>query len=560
MKKKVFACMAMVAILFAGCQKEKNVAYLTATISKFQGAKDAKVYIDEDRFACWNTSGDQVVLNNSTQAVTYNAEDRHYYISVAEGDQEAEMFYSIFPASAVNGTSVGASTSVTLPAVQLYQEADGKQKVEALMAATGATRLDFKNICALLEVTVSDLPESAYLTKIEVTTTNGKVLCGTGDVTFTSSSDITLGPLSGGINGGKTIKLQFDNDEHRNGTYYLVVPPVSNTAFDISVHYRMPNSSDVIQLYTKRLKQQGNEDNSLAANTIGQVTFDMDDNIPPVEHLPGAYSVSDNLQVYFSRGNLKFERVNNAETWAFEQDQTAVTSYQHTGNGNNLVVNANGYFPWSAGTNSTEGGHRHTEVINHGGYSGEDFADWGEMNTFDIPAPNPGVWRTLTSNEWNYVMTRYNHNIGSPLGNATYASYAYVRVNGVYGVMLFPDLFEWPTTVESTLIPGTINAVSSTWNGQNYGLDVWSQLEDAGCVFLAAKGYWKVSDQLQYNANNPTSYYWSSTKEGGNNAYYLTFNASTAPITQAESSMHCGNGMLVRMVYDATPITNNTTK
>lgn len=557
MRKNLILYMAIAVLAFAGCKKETNVTTLRATIQGFHSAKDAKVYIDAQHYACWHTTGDQVILNNSTQSVTKDDND-YYHIAVAEGDQNATMFYSIYPASAVNGTSVSAQTSVTLPAVQVYQEVEGKQVVEALMAAMGKQRLEFKNLCALLEVSVTNLPSDAKLTKIEVSTTNDKVLCGTGNVTFTNSNKITLGPLTGGINGGKTIKLQFDSDTKDNGKYYVVVPPVSNTGFEINIHYRRSNNSEgAIQLFTKRLKQtiaEGEDGYSLGASEFGGITVNMTPSSTPEEHLPGAYSVSETLQVYFSRGNLKYD-VSHSPKWFFEPNQTSYTATDQTNSG----VSYTGYMPFWCDDNMTE------PLLHDNSYKGTPI-DYGR---FAAPATTSGAWRTLTRDEWNFLVSRPNHQIGSPLGNVNYACYAYVQVNGVNGMMLFPDLFEWPATVDESLIPGDLNAASSNWNGINYLASDWAQLEDAGCIFLPAAG-WTKWIPVQFGNQG---YYWSITPKNTNSnnnkdAYYFFFNntntsysdggtTSNSPTANQYSSY--GHGYMVRLVYDpnATPWTSS---
>lgn len=516
MRKNLILCMAIAVLAFAGCKKENNATSLRATIQGYHSTKDAKVYIDANHYACWHTTGDQVILNNNTQSVTKDDDD-YYHIAVAEADQRASTFYSIYPASAVNGTSVTASTSVTLPAVQLYQEVEGKQKVDALMAAMGEHRLDFKNLCALLEVEVTDLPSNAWLTKIEVSTTTGEALCGTGDVTFTNSNNITLGSLTGGTNGGKTIKLQFDTDTKGNGTYYIVVPPVSSTGFEISVHYRLPNTTaGETKLYTKRMKQTA-ATNSLGASEFGSIEFDMD-NTTPEEHLPGAFSIDDDVQIYFSRGNLLFDVDLAGNTgwndgWGFEINQYTATPCNQR-NGNNGAVSENGFMPlqFASGQN--------TPMLHNNGASNSSLTD--------IPALAFGAnskWRLLTQEEWAYLMVHANP--------------TFVTVDGKSGLMLYPDLFQWPVPSSGEIA-----------QDNSYTASEWAQLEDAGCVFLISAGF---ANKQHGSIDNPnTGYYWSSTPytEDGNSTdvYNLEFIPTSNSIS-ATAHHQADWGMCVRLVY-----------
>ena len=531
MSKKLFIFMTIAAMVFAGCKKETNVTTLRATISGFHSAKEAKVYIDEDHYACWHTSGDQVMLNSSIQSVTKDVED-YYHIEVAEEDQSAEMFYSIVPASAVNDNTVGVTTSVTLPAIQLYKEVEGKQKVDALMAAMGDHQLDFKNLCALLEVEVTNLPANAWLTKIEVTTTTGIALCGTGNVTF-SSTGIALGTLDASDfpNDGKTIKLQFDDEESHDGTYYVVVPPVSSTGFDISVHYRLPDATSGTLLYTMRMKQTSTT-NSLGASEYGTIVYNMNE-LDPEEHLPGAFSIDDGVQIYFSRGNLLYDETLSGndgwnDGWSFEQNQYTATEYD----GNTSEVHKTGYIPMHF---YKPHGHNTQYVTypllhNNGAYYGN------TDNLADLPALafGPGSkWRLLTQAEWAYLMAHANP--------------TFVTVNGISGLMLFPDLFQWPVPTTGAIVQdGTYTAAE------------WSQLEDAGCVFLPSAG---TGNKQGGTLENPgKGYYWSATPYDNNDLYSLRFQPSTESIDMPH--IQSDWGLCVRLVYnpDYTPTTNTTGK
>ena len=138
------------------------------------------------------------------------------------------------------------------------------------------------------------------------------------------------------------------------------------------------------------------------------------------------------------------------------------------------------------------------------------FVDWG-TNQIGNDAPN--TWRTLTDDEWGYVV--FNRPNASDLKGVA-------QVNGVNGLILLPDNWTCPSGI--TFKSGFHH---SEWGGdyyaayQTFTADQWSKLEAAGAVFLPASGDRRgsdVSDVQNYGA------YWSATEGGGSNdTYFLYF-------------------------------------
>lgn len=536
--KKTFLYSVLFAtiLLVASCEKEKAVVdYLPATISNYQGMAGTKVYIDDDLFACWSPSGDVVKLN-SVDANVVAQTDGHFKIAVTT---PANVYFAIFPANAVTDAS---NHSVTLPAIQHYEEvSSGVQKVNALMAAKGTTRLDFKNICALLKVTVSGIPSNAHLTFIEVSHSD-MALSGTGTVTFSSTGEPSL---SMATSGSKMIKLQFDENGHENGDYYITVPPVTGK-FTVRISYRAQDANGVIQLYTKTFKQ--NSSCTLNANEIGPVAAS-NVSTTPVEHLPGAFTTNNGV-VYFSRGVLKCERgSSNTVVWTFENNQYSASPYSADG-GQQSQFHSSSYMPYS-----TENNHSGFPILdNHG--SGT-FWDWGQHVSTQ--------WSTLSRADWDVLL---NERSASTLNGVTNARYAYAKVNNQYGVMLFPDIFAWPQHEDApTLISSSvINAPNvSVTNAPSYDLNAWKELEDAGCVFLPALGYYTYQGNTgrAYTTNNE-GWYWTSDPVPStdvHDAYYMHFPAVVDyhPVIAQDSdanhdydhmnTCHMGYGLLVRLVY-----------
>ena len=236
----------------------------------------------------------------------------------------------------------------------------------------------------------------------------------------------------------------------------------------------------------------------------------------PEGALNGQFTVSaGGDKVYFSKGNLKY----NGSAWSFFDNQyDYYTSYS---------ADAWDHFGWS--TSATTYGMNTSQ--SNGDYSG-DFVDWG--------ATMGDGWRTLTKDEWTYLL---NTRSASTVGGTENARYAKAKVNDVQGVILFPDSYTHPDGVAA---PVGVNAEGETgWNGNSYTVADWTKMETAGCVFLPAAGSRNGS-----SVNNPGTVgrYWSATPEDTSHAYGVVFNSGSL------NPAHFGSRMLgysVRLVLPA---------
>ncbi|MBR5327285.1 MAG: hypothetical protein IKV31_01985 [Paludibacteraceae bacterium] len=211
------------------------------------------------------------------------------------------------------------------------------------------------------------------------------------------------------------------------------------------------------------------------------------------------FSVSAYQFVTFSKGNLQYHPANNE--WRFAENQTDCVGDANA----NISSTYNGWldlFCWS--TSSTNFGV--STSIDDDDFYGS-FVDWG-TNKIGNDAPN--TWRTLTYDEWDYLLNN-RPNASSLKGVA--------QVNGVNGLILLPDNWTCPSGV--TFKPGFhSNDLNEDYYAvyQTFTADQWSQLEAAGAVFLPAAGCRRGSyvGSVQYEG-----FYWSATKDDSRYAYYL---------------------------------------
>ena len=211
----------------------------------------------------------------------------------------------------------------------------------------------------------------------------------------------------------------------------------------------------------------------------------------------GAFSVSADKQVTFSKGNLQYHPANNV--WQFAANQT-----DYIGDANaNISSTYNGWldlFGWGTGDCPTKASEDYTDYPT--------FVDWG-TNKIGNDAPN--TWRTLTYDEWHYLL--HNRNNASSLCGAA-------QVNGVNGLIFLPDNWTCPAGV-------TFKSGFHSDYGlfQTFTADQWSKLEKSGAVFLPAAGTRSGSNvgNVQYYGS-----YWSATEDGSDLADYLLFYSGRA--------------------------------
>lgn len=139
-------------------------------------------------------------------------------------------------------------------------------------------------------------------------------------------------------------------------------------------------------------------------------------------------------------------------------------------------------------------------------------ADWGVYNAIWNPARNatdaPGTWRTLTTDEWHYLLRSRVTD-----GKAS-VCFAKVRLSNLpnpsggegYGLVIPPD--EWLTSTFN------FTCTSTTSGFQDITLAQWETLEKEGCVFLPVAGDMHISGSTIAFNHQARGFYWSSTAVG----------------------------------------------
>ncbi len=194
------------------------------------------------------------------------------------------------------------------------------------------------------------------------------------------------------------------------------------------------------------------------------------------------FSVGDGARIRFSRGNLQYQA--STGIWRFAENQ-----YDYIGEENRNI--AQGYDGWidlfgwgTSGWYSGAGSYLPYDTSTyyyeynlgpHTGLSGDYAqADWGVYNAICNGGNEAGMWRTLTADEWSYLMGDSGVRAGK---------WARAIIGGRYkGVVILPD--EWTTPEGLTFAVRE----GAGYAENEYSEEEWALMEKAGAVFLPAAG------------------------------------------------------------------------
>ena len=229
----------------------------------------------------------------------------------------------------------------------------------------------------------------------------------------------------------------------------------------------------------------------------------------PTGAIDGKFTINDSGdKVYFSQGNLMY----SDGTWSFHTNQydmcftstgDVVDQYDEYGTFDLFGYGTSGhdYDPYMTNPDDND---YYSESI-----AGTEY-DWGINAISNGGNTANSGWRTLTRDEWEYLINDRD--------TESYVRYAKAIVNGVEGLILFPD--DWSTSYYTIInynefyeVNYSANVISSS--------DWTNSLEAHGAVFLPVSFY--RNEGTICGINGTLSNYWSSTYNPyERNAYCLT--------------------------------------
>lgn len=537
MKKIQIAMVCLLAVagmMMTGCKKEGEKVTLRAIIDT---ENDGKAYLNEDKFPVWE-SNDPIWVNGVQKSVTpSNSDLRKGTVADVE---PADGYMAVYPYDA-NLSNNGTSVTVNIPRVQNFVPNDNNgQKIVPTMAAytTGNTLL-FKNLHSLIKVHVVNNTNADFTIKRIVVNSSSKI---TGSATAAmTASDVTALEMNSTSYNDAT--LEFDDEEplaniaYNNTTgvdFYIAVAPLSNCP------------TFTVTLYTNDSKYIGVQfsDVSVDRSHIAPVSITASTTQPLKEC--GRFTVnSTGQQVNFSKSNLRVSRKVSTSGVTTEDRLLFTNQYDYVGDENSGNFNTystynnqidiytnsrypnqylrdytNGYIDllgWGTGDN----------VLNFSSNK-SNFSEWTVTRT-DL---YPGNWYTLNHTEWEYIIDNTSR---------TNLRFLKATVNGVKGLILFPDGFSWPShVIASTTIYGKINSKTDNFT-ETITSTEWASLQNKGAVFLPAGGYRTLRGGCYRHVHNTdetgniyevqtNGYYWACDAVDADNAYCLHFSATDVDI------------------------------
>ena len=507
------ALATIVSVATVSCQKDKiTITEFTATMENCND-ENGKVMLDGNVLR-W-TNGDQIAVWGDAGKGIYTTNNTGTYVTTftfTEGEDPGNPNYTaVYPASWAQRQAI-----MLLPPVQTSQ--DGRLETFPMMAKSSTSELVFKNLCGALRLRLQASGKS--VTGIELVANQN--IWGSYRIDYNSGNPT----VSHYTNGSKQLLLSITTPQNistQAKDFYIALPPATyGEGFTIRIY-----ASDG-SVCTKTITE-GNSftivRNGIFTITLNNANLQFE---PNAGLLCGEFSVSPTRKVRFSQGNLMYTGFGThavatggtAEgTWMFGDgwngDYGDAYSMKWIGNfawgTSGWNSGANGYLPYHCGQgwesqDYIPGGNASNSLT--GTYAN---ADWGVYNAIFNGGNQPGLWRTLSADEWNYLLNqRSGHSVKWGVAN--------VDGKGT-GLVLLPDIFSLPDGLDFN---EGLNLSGNTWDYSvnQYSSEQWAQMEGEGAVLLINNG----------DFGN----YWTTTASNANSSYVLLVSGGNVGVTECQ--------------------------
>lgn len=502
----------------------------------------SKTSMNDSYMMLWS-EGDQINVTNSDQTITYsirtiNGTGGTATFSVPEGSQEilSGPYTATYPANFDGQT-------ITLPERQIYNATN--RLVNFPMYAQSNTReLQFHNMCGVLELT---MVQNGIRVK-EIIISTDEEISGTfnvGSVTE-NGEEIKCIKSDGAVDGQTSKRVILDCGSGvsiSNSTKFYIYLPVASFTRRFDIEIVTTSGAYTLQKLNTTTPLEFNR------NHVKKISFSgMTFRKPPEKSVRGLYSVSATQRVYFSHGNLFFRIDSRTRggnfftgyyytytgTWGFYEKQYGGWQYgaqfdefepsASGGTYNNYaqtdaVGNRLSYFSWGYNSNPTK---------YNSNTSSSTWAEWGSQTAISREVGTN--WRTLTDEEWRYLMNTRTMAFGAPryvrarllgvdkLSDDDNPAHSGITIN-VRGLLLYPDRYPTNDQVNYPYYADNIN------NWTDIDAATWAKMESAGCVFLPGTGYRLETTIKAHGEGEDNMYglYQSKSKYPSNSSYYDGF-------------------------------------
>ena len=550
--KKIYLYLALFAAVSTACNKtiiepaqsddepDVEVKMITETVTGGKGTSTKATIANSDASFKW-TAGDNI-------AVHVSKDDSHKYVFTSDAGASgadaaaasasftvvypegyARDAFAVFPSTIVSETAAnygqsGTALDVTLPASYTLAQVSGETSPCPMIATnTAGSGWDFYQLCCLLRLTMNSIPPSTKRLEIDF---DGKKVCGDFSIASPvnpSASEIatTAGDSYDTITITKDgTDVTLNNNAWLDGLVVNIpLPTGAYTNISITAYDALTGGNAILTVpcvfnYTAT---------STRAKKV-TVSF-------PV------FSVSAEKKVTFAPGNLQY--LGNGDgtgTWRFAEHQydfmgdgpTSGTSYQ----GNVTVAGFTKYnasadldvardlFGW--GTSGYDNKYPYMTSTNSNSYyrgpiTDTDY-DWGVYHsatgnsTEKITNGGSYSWRLFTGVEWAYIIAREGKVYTRQDYSETKNLFASATVNGVKGILLFPD--NWNGSFDRTIKYG--NESIAGYSVTVRDAEQWAVLERMGCVFLPAAHVRGTGSNGTAMDQLNEGQYWASTTDPSN--------------------------------------------
>lgn len=522
MKKRNLFLMALaVGICLVSCEKEEQQALrFTGSMEQCSNRADSKMRLDGNLLK-WNEwVGDMIGFRASNW-------DNYFWMGAyavphADDPTCADFDYSEFVGAELVPDAVppfkawypaeinsfGHEDFCRLPSRQVDFLTEYRFEMP-MYAVTNTTNFSFRNLCGLLKI---HLPASSVsVNSISISTDvpiNGEYSIGG------TAMEPALTYLGNGSN--TTTMYHTNPDDCSAGMdFYIYLPAGTYSTMTFTII--QPNGDYCIKTGHNIVVERSMY-STVNIATMNFVTPSAD---AINGRLSGLFSInSDGDQIYFSQGNLQYRASDNIWRFALRQ-YDFVGTYNSYGTVFDGTVKSDNWrtsatysgwidlFGW--GTSGWDNGNLYYRPYDteeaytlapndgYGPTTGSAYydpvysltgvyanADWGVYNPISNGGNRAGLWRTLTYDEFRYIIS------GRP-GAASKCLPA--SVGGIPGLILLPDQWNAPAGIDMTY--------------NDYNPLQWSQLEAAGAVFLPVSGC--VGNNRENPCEMHDALYWTST-------------------------------------------------
>ena len=217
------------------------------------------------------------------------------------------------------------------------------------------------------------------------------------------------------------------------------------------------------------------------------------------------FSISATERVTFAPGNVQHVKVGDDWVWKFAEHHYDVL---HNENDHQRYTEPcdRDRFGWGTGNNPDLMSHSNSDYPQNT----TDYYDWGK----NFPEGGNYPWFAPKCVHWKYLMFQRP---ATKLNGVYNARYARARVNGVNGIILFPDVYNHPSTV-TLPTKASINYTTKndgSFSVNDYNETQWNAMKDAGAVFLPTTGYRDyIDNQWGFVETGEQGHYWSQCDLG----------------------------------------------